>query len=158
VSCADGPTVAAVSLPVPPALRFVVLVPDLESATREARAVLPDEVSRADAVFNVQRVSLLLAALASGRIDLLSTAMHDRLHQPYRLRLFPWMEAVAVAAREAGALGCVLSGAGPSMLAVVPGASEAVARAMAEALASSGLTGRALELAVDLAGAVCAHV
>ena len=55
--------------------------------------------------------------LASGRIDLLSTAMQDRLHQPYRLRLFPWMDAVAAAAREAGALGCVLSGAGPSMLA-----------------------------------------
>ena len=157
VSCADGPAVAAVSLPVPPALRFVVLVPELESATREARAVLPDEVSRADAVFNVQRVSLLLAALASGRIDLLSTAMHDRLHQPYRLRLFPWMDAVAAAAREAGALGCVLSGAGPSMLAVVPGAADAVARAMAETLAGAGLAGRALELEVDLDGVVCAH-
>jgi homoserine kinase len=156
VSCADGSAVAAVSLRVPPGLRFVVLVPELESATREARAVLPNEVSRADAVFNVQRVSLLLAALASGRIDLLSTAMHDRLHQPYRLRLFPWMEAVAAAAREAGALGCVLSGAGPSMLAVVPGAAGAVARAMAETLASGGLAGRALELEVDVDGVVCA--
>jgi homoserine kinase len=154
VSCADGPAVGAVSLPVPPALRFVVLVPELQSATREARAVLPNEVSRADAVFNVQRVSLLLAALASGRIDLLSTAMHDRLHQPYRLRLFPWMDAVAASAREAGALGCVLSGAGPSMLAVVPGAADVVARAMAETLAGGGLAGRALELEVDLDGVV----
>jgi homoserine kinase len=99
-------------------------------------------------------VSLLLAAFASGRIDLLSTAMHDRLHQPYRLRLFPWMDAVAAAAREAGALGCVLSGAGPSMLAVVPGAADAVARAMAESLAAAGLAGRALELEVDVEGVV----
>src|SRR6185295_2415227 len=94
----------------------------------------------------------LVAAIASGRIDLLSTAMQDRLHQPYRLRLFPWMDAVAVAARQAGALGCVLSGAGPSMLAVVPGAADAVARAMAETLAGAGLAGRALELEVDLGG------
>jgi len=149
--------VAAVSLPVPPALRFVVLVPELESATREARAVLPNEVSRADAVFNVQRVSLLLAAIASGRIDLLSTAMQDRLHQPYRLRLFPWMDAVAAAAREAGALGCALSGAGPSMLAVVPSGADAVAPAMVETLARSGLAGRGLELEVDLDGVARTH-
>ena len=157
VSCADGPAVAAVSLPVPPGLRFVVLVPELENATREARAVLPNDVPRADAVFNVQRVSLLLAAVASGRVDLLSTAMHDRLHQPYRLRLFPWMDAVAAGAREAGALGCILSGAGPSMLAVVPGAADAVARAMVETLGGAGLAGRALELEVDLDGVVCTH-
>jgi homoserine kinase len=156
VSCADGSAVAAVSLRVPPGLRFVVLVPELESATREARAVLPNEVSRADAVFNVQRVSLLLAALVSGRVELLSTAMHDRLHQPYRLRLFPWMDKVAAAAREAGALGCALSGAGPAMLAVVSGAADAVARAMAETLAGAGLAGRALDLEIDLDGVVCA--
>jgi homoserine kinase len=157
VSCADGSAVAAVSLPVPPGLRFVVLVPELESATREARAVLPDEVPRADAVFNVQRVSLLLAAVASGRIDLLSTAMQDRLHQPYRLRLFPWMDAVAAAARDAGALGCALSGAGPSMIAVAAGRADAVAPAMVKSLAGAGLAGRALELEVDLDGVTCTH-
>jgi len=156
VSCAEGAAVAAVRLPVPPALRFVVLVPEIESATREARAVLPNEVSRGDAVFNVQRVSLLLAALASGRTDLLATAMQDRLHQPYRLRLFPWMDAVAAAARKAGALGCVLSGAGPSILAVVPEGAEGVARAMEHALKDAGLSGRALDLAVDVGGVACA--
>jgi len=156
VSCADGAGVAAVSLPVPPALRFVVLVPEIESATREARAVLPGEVPRADAVFNVQRVSLLLGALASGRTDLLATAMHDRLHQPYRLRLFPWMDAVLAAARKAGALGCVLSGAGPSILAVVLDGAGGVGRAMVDALGDAGLSGRALDLAVDVGGVACA--
>src|SRR6266446_1562982 len=111
VSCADGPRVTAVSLAVPREIEWVVLVPETESSTREARAVLPESVPRVDAIFNVQRVSLFLAALAAGRVELLALAMQDRLHQPYRLRLFPWMDAVAAAGREAGALGCVLGGA-----------------------------------------------
>ncbi|HSE04642.1 MAG TPA: homoserine kinase [Methylomirabilota bacterium] len=152
VSCADGDRVTAVSLPVPAGLAWVVLVPETESATREARAVLPESLPRADAVFNVQRVSLLLAALTASRLDLLGLAMQDRLHQPYRRRLFPWMEAVAEAGRRAGALGCVLSGAGPAMLAAVRGSGDEVARAMERALWEAGTGGRALTLAVDAAG------
>jgi len=157
VSCSDGQRVVAVALPVPADIRWVVLVPESESATRQARAILPDSVSRADAVFNVQRVSLLLAALGAGRLDLLEVAMHDRLHQPYRLKLFPWMGKVAEAARAAGALGCVLSGAGPSMLAAVHGASDRVARAMEEALNVAGSPGRARAIEVDRAGATWAR-
>ncbi len=155
VSCADGARVIAVSLPVPREIEWVVLLPETESSTREARAVLPESVPRADAIFNVQRVSLLLAALGTGRTDLLELAMQDRLHQPYRVRLFPWMDAVAAAGRGAGALGCVLSGAGPSMLAAVrPRGGESVARAMEEALRAAGIAGRALHLPVDPGGAV----
>ncbi len=153
VACPEGDRVTAIALPVPRDLGWVALVPEIESSTREARAVLPDAVPRADAVFNVQRVSLLLAALGTERADLLEQAMQDRLHQPYRQRLFPWMDSVVKAARHAGALGCVLSGAGPSMLAVVPGAGEDVARAMQQALAASGFGGRAITLAVDVLGA-----
>jgi homoserine kinase len=153
VSCAVGEQVTAVSLPVPPELRWVVLVPDIESSTREARAVLPESVPRADAVFNVQRVSLLLAALGGGRADLLELAMGDRLHQPYRQRLFPWLEKVTKAAQDAGALGSALSGAGPSVLAVVRDPTDRVARAMEDALRSSGASGKAISLAVDTAGA-----
>ena len=153
VSCATPSGIAAVSLAVPPALRWVALVPEVESATRDARAVLPAEIPRADAVFNVQRVSLLLAALGAARLDMIATAMDDRLHQPYRLRLFPWMEKVVAAAHAAGALGCALSGAGPSMLAAVAGDTAAVARAMEQALAAAGLGGRAIALDVDTAGA-----
>jgi homoserine kinase len=132
----------------------VVLVPETTSATAEARAVLPAQVPRADAVFNVQRVALLLAALQAGRLDVLDAALDDRLHQPYRRRLFPWMPSVADAARAAGALGCVLSGAGPSLLAAVRDDAEAVARAMEGALAAAGVRGRARAFAVDTAGAV----
>ena len=155
VSCgrADG-RVTAIALPVPATVRWVVLVPSVTSATAEARAVLPDSVPRKDAVFNVQRVSLLLAGLQTGRLDVLEAALDDRLHQPYRLRLFPWMPAVADAARRAGALGCVLSGAGPSLLAAVTDEAEAVARAMEAALRTAGMEGRASALAVDTEGAV----
>ena len=118
-----------------------MLVPTVTSATAEARAVLPDSVPRSDAVFNVQRVALLLAGLQTGRMDVLDVALDDRLHQPYRLRLFPWMPAVVDAARRAGALGCVLSGAGPSLLAAVGDGAEPVARAMETALRAAGIEG-----------------
>ncbi|HEU4367060.1 MAG TPA: homoserine kinase [Methylomirabilota bacterium] len=155
VSCPlDDGRIAAVRLPVPGGVRWVVLVPEVTSATAEARAVLPASVPRADAVFNVQRVALLLAALQAGRLDVLGTALDDRLHQPYRLRLFPWMPPVAEAARAAGALGCVLSGAGPSLLAAVGGDTDAVARSMEGALAAAGVHGRARAFAVDTEGAV----
>ena len=158
VSCADGARITTIALPVPPSIRWVALIPEVTSSTAEARAVLPAEVARGDAVFNVQRVALLLAALQAGRPDALATALDDRLHQPYRRRLFPWMEEVAAAARAAGALGCVLSGAGPSLLAVVAGDAEPVARALESASARAGVRGTARALAVDTTGAVCERV
>ena len=152
----EGDGVVALTLPVPSSLVWVVLVPDVTSATADARAVLPATVPRADAVFNVQRVALLLASLQQGRLDTLGAALDDRLHQPYRRRLFPWMPAVADAARAAGALGCVLSGAGPSLLAITAGAdvSQAVAAAMEKALAQAGVRGSARALGVDTEGVV----
>ena len=153
VSCAAGDRVTAVSLPVAAEIGWVVLVPETESSTREARAVLADTVSRSDAVFNLQRLGLLLAAVASGRTDLLGLAMEDRLHQPQRQALFPWMESVRRAALNSGALGCVLSGAGPSLLAAVRGPGESVARAMERALREAGVSGRAATLPVDTVGA-----
>lgn len=158
VSCASGDRITAISLPVPPAVRWVVLIPEAQGSTREARAVLSPTVSRADAVFNLQRVSLLLAALGGGRLDLLPTALDDRLHQPARWRLFPWLPAAVAAARASGALGCVLSGAGPSLLAAVEGPGDAVARAMETALRGEGGSGRAMTLTVDGTGATWERV
>lgn len=154
VACATADAVTAVSLPVPRSLQWVVLIPEVTSATADARAVLPAAVPRADAVFNVQRVALLLASLQAGRPAALATALEDRLHQPYREKLFPWMRGVTAAAIAAGALGCVLSGAGPSLLAVVDGDAARVARAMEDALRGAGVAGAARPLAVDPEGAV----
>jgi homoserine kinase len=155
VSCVGADDVRAVRLPVPANLAWIVLVPAVTSSTADARAVLPATVPRGDAVFNVQRVALLLAALQVGRADALRMALEDRLHEPYRLKLFPWMPDVAAAARKGGALGCVLSGAGPSLLAVadLPEA-DTVARAMEEALRRVGIEGSARALAVDEQGAI----
>jgi len=153
VSCTTVEGVTAVTLPVPRALAWVVLVPEVTSATAEARALLPLSVPREDAVFNVQRVALLLASLQTAQSPALTTALEDRLHQPYRLKLFPWMPAVVTAARLAGALGCVFSGAGPALLAVVAGNGTGVARAMEDALRTAGVEGTARAFDVDSAGA-----
>ena len=153
VSCWNDDRVEAVKLSVSSTLSWVVFVPEVTGSTAEARAILPERVSRADAVFNVSRACLLLAALERGRVDLLPLAMDDRLHQPYRRRLFPWMDAVMAAARAAGALGSVLSGAGPSILSVVNGNPEPVRRAINDALPSLCLAGKAEVIAVDQVGA-----
>jgi homoserine kinase len=129
VSCGTAEGVTSVTLPVTKSLAWVVLVPEVTSATAEARALLPRSVPREDAVFNVQRVALLLAGLQTA------------------------VPAALAAARAAGALGCVLSGAGPSLLAVVAGDGGAVGRAMEDALSRAGVRGRAQTLDVDSTGA-----
>src|SRR5262249_32908283 len=121
VSCASERGVVALSLPVPPDIAWVTLIPETESSTREARAVLPPSLSRAAAFFNFQRVILPVAPLPGGGAELVDLARDDRFPHPSRPRLFPWMRAVQDAARHAGALGCVLSGAGSTILAAVQG-------------------------------------
>lgn len=154
VACWAGEEVVAASLPVPLDLEWVVLIPEVEGSTGDARAVLPRTVSREDAVFNVGRACLLIGGLLGGRADLLAVAMEDRLHQPYRRSLFPWMDAVTRAALSAGAVGCVLSGAGPSLLAVARDGGERVSKAMESALRQAGIEGSARTLEVDRAGTV----
>jgi homoserine kinase len=155
VTCWDAETRVVVSLPVPEAVEFAVLVPDFEASTAAARAALPASYPRPDAVYNVARAALLVAAWAQARWDVVGQAMGDRLHQPYRARaMFPWLDGVLTAARGAGGLGAALSGAGPSVLGVAPrGAGQAVARAMTEALAAAGHSGRGRVLAADTRGA-----
>jgi homoserine kinase len=154
VACQTEGRIVALSVPAPPDVHWVVLVPAVEATTAEARAVLPTTVAHADAVYNVQRVALLLASLLARRADLLHPALDDRLHQPYRARLFPWMSAVVAAARAAGALGCVLSGAGPALLAAVAEDPDKVGDAMTRSLGEAGVAGVAHVVAVDTAGAV----
>jgi homoserine kinase len=98
----------------------LLLVLPLESLpTEKARALLPAQYSRADVVSNVQRTSLLVAAFALGRGDLLRVAMQDRLHQPYRMEACPLLRPLLPLAGTPGILGVALSGAGPAVLLVV---------------------------------------
>lgn len=125
-----------------PDLEIALFVSAGEQPTEEARAVLPAQVSRGDAVYNAAGLALLVHALHRREWDLLREAMDDRLHQPYRARLYPWAGRVMGAAAEAGAYGTAIAGAGPSVFAFsAPGRGEAVAAAMA---AAGGEHGRPL--------------
>lgn len=95
---------------------LMLAIPAEALATEKARAVLPNEYSRADAVTNIQNSMLLLAALFQGNNKLLGTALHDRIHQPYRADLCPLLPALQKIKPESGVLGIALSGAGPSVL------------------------------------------
>ncbi|AJS57524.1 homoserine kinase [Paenibacillus sp. IHBB 10380] len=100
-------------------LEVLVVIPEFQLSTSAAREVLPEQISREDAVYNISRSSLLVAALSNGRFDLLGPSMSDRLHQPYRASLVPGMSMILRDAYNYGALGIALSGAGPTLLALV---------------------------------------
>jgi len=132
----------------------VVAVPNFELSTAAARRVLPATYSRADAIFNIAHLGLLLRGLETGRGDWLREAMGDRIHQPYRQTLIPGYDAVAAAALEAGAYGLVISGAGPTLLALAPAVySAAVATAMVNTWEQLGQKAQAHVLALETSGA-----
>lgn len=140
-------SVIASRLAWPHALRFVVLTPELPLSTRDSRKVLPTRVSREDAVFNLQRVALLLETLRTGRFALLREALQDRLHQPFRQELVPGLER-ALALEHPDLLGLCLSGAGPSILAIAERNFDAIEALLAETFTSTGLPFRIRRLAV----------
>ncbi|MEA5582963.1 homoserine kinase [Nodularia harveyana UHCC-0300] len=132
----------------------VLAIPDFELSTSEARQVLPTQVSRADAIFNTAHLGLLLRGLETGKGEWLSTALQDRLHQPYRQALIPGYDAVNAAAMKAGAYGMVISGAGPTLLALVDKLhSPAVEAAMLSAWQEVGITAIVRSLSLDTQGA-----
>jgi homoserine kinase len=110
-----GGVAHAVRIELPAAFEVAVVVPDFVLLTSKARAVLPGGYDKADAVFNVQRAALLMAALAAGDRHAFPTALEDRMHQPYRCGLVPGLADI-LKLRAPGLLGCALSGAGPSVL------------------------------------------
>jgi homoserine kinase len=113
VVCADG---GATRLDPPDGLEAVLVVPDQPVRTATARAALPAEVPLADVVFNVAHAGLLVLGLERGDLDLVARGLGDRLHQPRRAGLFPRSAALLERARDLGALGATISGAGPTVL------------------------------------------
>jgi homoserine kinase len=100
----------------PESLSVIVVTPEQHLATKASRAVLPDMISRADAIYNVQRVAFLLEALRTANFALLRESLNDRLHQPYRASIVPGLKE-ALELRHPSLLGICLSGAGPSIVA-----------------------------------------
>ena len=134
-------------------LKLVVAVPEFPLSTRLARSVLPEQVKMKDAVFNLSRAALLVAALTKGQPRFLRNAFADALHQPYREKLIPGMKDVFRDACRAGALGASLSGAGPCLIAYTLENEEAVGQAMVEAFKEHEIEAHALQLSLDAHGA-----
>jgi homoserine kinase len=114
---AQGDPPTAIRFDIPRDLRAVLFIPDLRLATREMRAALPAKVPLVDAVANIQRVALGVAALAAGDAAGLGHLTVDRLHEPYRAKVYPQLPQLVEAARGSGALGACLSGAGSTIIA-----------------------------------------
>ncbi|MBE9007352.1 homoserine kinase [Fortiea sp. LEGE XX443] len=131
----------------------VVAIPNFELSTSEARRVLPTEFSRADAIFNTAHLGLLLRGLETGKREWLRAALQDKLHQPYRKALIPGYDAVNAAAVAAGAYGMVISGAGPTLLALADVAhSQAVELAMVTAWKDTGIDAVVRSLSLNTQG------
>ena len=133
---------------------LLLAVPSQSLSTEEARRVLPKEYLRADAVTNIQNSMLLLAAFTQGRHDLLSAALEDRIHQPYRAALCPLLPRLQELKGRDGILGAVLSGAGPSVLMFLDPSAAAtkVRRAVAAHLSKNGLAAELISTSIALAG------
>ncbi len=137
VSFMDASGAHSLSLKPPAGLKLIAAVPEQKLATSLARKAIPQTVAHQDAVFNVSRASLLVAALLSGSYEYLGEALEDRLHQPYRAHLIPGLADVFAAAKQAGAYNAIISGAGSTIMAYA--AADApltqIAAAMQEAFA-----------------------
>lgn len=146
----------AVKRPWPEAVKIVLCLPGYEMETAKMRAVLPQMVPRHDAIFNLQRAALLQAVLAEGRFDLLSEALRDRLHQPYRAPLAPGLSEVLRLNEETekhpGLLGVAISGAGSASIAFATGNCGEIARTMEARMAAGGAAAQTLEVVVDNEG------
>ena len=138
---------------IPEELCAVIFVPEEQTNTHESRAVLPDQISRSDAVFNIGRAAMLVNALSSGRLELLKYATDDRLHQPHRAHGFKAMPQLINAAIKGGAHGAVLSGSGPSVLALATGCEVTISYEMTETARTLGVDGKAMILPVAQGGA-----
>lgn len=153
ISTVDQEEVQYIKLQHPANLKAVVAVPDFKLSTKRAREVLPSQVTLQDAVFNVGHVALLVAAICQGDLDKLSFAMEDRLHQSYRASLVPGMRRVLAAAKLAGARGVVLSGAGPTLIALADNNFDLIAKVMKDTFKQSGVNAKVMILEPSTVGA-----
>ena len=118
VSAMDGIAAITTHFPISEKLFFTLLIPDFELSTELARSVLPVNVSRQDAIFNISRSALLIKALERGDRQLMRIALEDKLHQPYRTKLINGYDSAEAAAKKLDAMGICISGAGSTLLCI----------------------------------------
>jgi homoserine kinase len=155
VSAAADGAVESIRFDVPRDLRCVAFIPDLRLPTEAMRRALPETVPLADAVANLGRVAIGVAGIAGHRMDLIRVLTVDRLHEPYRAAVYPQLPRLVDAAREAGALGACLSGAGSTVIAFTDrvGAIHRIEAAFSAVAADMDLPGRVAVIAPRNAGA-----
>lgn len=155
VSAAADGAVESIRFDVPRDLRCVAFIPDLRLPTEAMRRALPETVPLADAVANLGRVAIGVAGIAGHRMDLIRVLTVDRLHEPYRAAVYPQLPRLVEAAREAGALGACLSGAGSTVIAFTDrvGAIHRIEAAFSAVAADMDLPGRVAVIAPRNAGA-----
>ncbi|MGN1090757.1 MAG: homoserine kinase [Huintestinicola sp.] len=149
----DGKSVHWVKQEVFTTLKFIAVIPDFELKTEMARACLPKEIAHSDAVYNLSRAALFSASLLTGKYENLRTAVHDRLHQPYRMELIPHSRDVFDIAYTNGAYAAYISGAGPCLMTIVDAENRFFAGKMRFALDNLGLeTWEVREMHIDNEG------
>ncbi len=148
----DG-EIKCIKIAPPHDLKCVVASPDFALFTKASREVAPSQVLFQDAVFNIGRVAMLVAALQQGNLNLLGVAMEDRLHQSFRQAMIPGLKKVLAAAKLAGARGVTLSGAGPSVIAFSDSNLELIARVMGDTFRANGIKTRVMILKPSPVGA-----
>jgi len=150
-TCLDDAVVSA-KFVWPAQVRIVVVSPHSQLPTHVARAALPRTVSRQDAVHNLQRSALFISAIAQQRYDILWEAMRDRLHQPQRESLVPGLHEALALPRMQGLLGIALSGAGPSIVALVDDNDAEIGARVASCFEGRGIEATTRVLEVDNEG------
>jgi len=157
-SGAERRSLVAVKRHWPEEIRIVLCIPEVEMETAKMRAVLPQMITRHDAIYNLQRAALLQAALSERRYDLLNEALRDRLHQPLRAPLSPGLSEVLKLNDETdkhpGLLGVAISGAGSALIAFATENCDVIAETMNARMAACGVKARAIEVKVDNRGRV----
>lgn len=142
VSAMEGNHVYSVSVPVSDKIRFAVFIPPFELKTEKARSVLPEQYSRKDAVYNLSRSALMTASLFSGKLNNLRVAVQDKIHQPYRSGLIEHVDTVFEISYQLGSLGTYISGAGPTIISMVPEEqAEQFLQKISPAFSAKGITG-----------------
>ena len=134
-------------------IHVTIVLPDFDFPTHQARAILPQQVLRKDAIFNISRSIMVTEALRTGDLTLLGNAMEDALHQPYRLPLIPGAQKAMEYAQKTGAAAVALSGAGPSLIAFSSKVDKKIGLSMQKAFTEAGLTSRIFELDPSTEGA-----
>lgn len=134
-------------------IQVTVVLPDFDFPTKQARAILPVQIDRKDAIHNISRAVIVTEAFRNGDLAMLGEAMEDKLHQPYRIPLIPGAKDAMHAMKEAGASAVALSGAGPSLIAFSSKAESAIGDAAKRVFAEAGLNSRVYKLKISRKGA-----